>query len=589
MSKFALRLSLVSLVCLLCASFCLADLATHRYQKGEVIPFFANKIGPYSNPQETYEYYLLKFCPPKKGKVIKDHKATLGEAFEGDMLEEAAYEIKFGENIQFQSLCSQTLNDQDIEKFKKSIAEYYYFEFLMDDLPVHGFVGPPVSETNPRFYIFRHLHFEIVYNNDRVIFANVTANIHDIQELNTSPTKVDFSYSVHWSHSDFPFDNRLDFQGHFFEAMEIHWLSIMNSFMLVVLLTGVVALIILRVLNRDYSRYSRDDDEEDPDDDQDDYGWKLVHGDIFRFPVQKSLFSSLLGCGAQFLLLAFVILTISLLGVFHPGDHGSMYTAVVVTYALTSVVAGAVSAGFYKKLGGERWAWNIVLTATVYAVPLFLVNTVINSITAVYHTTSHINFGVVLLLVGIWTFIGFPLTVAGGIAGRRIAGPFAAPCRTKNFPREIPAVTWYRTMPVQLLAAGSLPFTAIYIELYYVFISLWGHTTYHLYTILFIVFIILLTVTACVTIALTYCQLSMEDHRWWWRSFFSGGSTGLFVFAYSIFYYFYRSQMSGVMQATYYFGYMTVFCYFLFVMLGSVGFYASLTFTRHIYTQLKLD
>lgn len=49
---------------------------------------------------------------------------------------------------------------------------------------------------------------------------------------------------------------------------------------------------------------------------------------------------------------------------------------------------------------------------------------------------------------------------------------------------------------------------------------------YTIYSILFIVFIILLVVTAFITVALTYFQLAVEDHRWWWRSFVCGGSTG---------------------------------------------------------------
>ena len=48
--------------------------------------------------------------------------------------------------------------------------------------------------------------------------------------------------------------------------------------------------------------------------------------------------------------------------------------------------------------------------------------------------------------------------------------------------------------------------------------------------------------------ALIYFQLGREDHRWWWRSFFSGGSTGLFVYAYSFFYFFNTSDMNGLLQ-----------------------------------------
>ncbi|ONL95783.1 Transmembrane 9 superfamily protein member 1 [Zea mays] len=66
--------------------------------------------------------------------------------------------------------------------------------------------------------------------------------------------------------------------------------------------------------------------------------------------------------------------------------------------------------------------------------------------------------------------------------------------------------------------AGFLPFSAIYIELYYIFASVWGHRIYTIYSILFIVFIILLIVTAFITVALTYFQLAAEDHEWWWSS-----------------------------------------------------------------------
>jgi transmembrane 9 superfamily member 1 len=57
--------------------------------------------------------------------------------------------------------------------------------------------------------------------------------------------------------------------------------------------------------------------------------------------------------------------------------------------------------------------------------------------------------------------------------------------------------------------------------------SIWGHKVYTIYSILSLVFVILIIVTAFITIALTYFQLAVEDHRWWWRSFVCGGSTGM--------------------------------------------------------------
>jgi hypothetical protein len=106
---------------------------------------------------------------------------------------------------------------------------------------------------------------------------------------------------------------------------------------------------------------------------------------------------------------------------------------------------------------------------------------------------------------------------------------------------------------------------------------------------LFIVFIILLIVTAFITVALTYFQLAAEDHEWWWRSFLCGGSTGLFIYAYCLYYYYARSDMSGFMQTSFFFGYMACICYGFFLMLGSVGFRASLLFVRHIYRSIKCE
>ena len=166
---------------------------------------------------------------------------------------------------------------------------------------------------------------------------------------------------------------------------------------------------------------------------------------------------------------------------------------------------------------------------------------------------------------------------------------FVAPTKVSNFTREIPEVAWYRRKEIQFILSGFLPFSAIYIELYYIFESVWGYKTYTLFGILMIVFLILLIVTSCVSITMTYFQLSLEDWQWPWWSFFNGASTGIFIFAYSIFYYLYKSSMTGILQAFFFFGYMFLACYFFFILLGTVSFLASFIFVYHIYGNVKVD
>jgi hypothetical protein len=80
-------------------------------------------------------------------------------------------------------------------------------------------------------------------------------------------------------------------------------------------------------------------------------------------------------------------------------------------------------------------------------------------------------------------------------------------------PREVPQVlAWYKLPVAQLFLAGFLPFSAIYIELHYIFASIWGHKIYTLFGILFVAFVMLVMVTSFITIALLYFQLAREVH-----------------------------------------------------------------------------
>jgi len=351
---------------------------------------------------------------------------------------------------------------------------------------------------------------------------------------------------------------------------------------LVLLLTGFLAIIVIRVLKIDYARYDEENEAED-------FGWKLIHGDVFRFPPHINLFSAWLGLGCQFLAICGGIALLALLGMFHSNMRGNLYTSILAMYALTSGLSGFISATMYRSLGGTNWSWNIVLASVLFTGPLTVVVATINTIAIYYKVMIAIPFTSILEVTALMLLVGFPLTLMGGIAGRRSAGDFEAPCRTKKIVRGIPPLPWYRQLPAQMAMAGFLPFSAIYIELFYIFSSVWGRNTYQLYGIIFIVFLILLIVTGAITVALTYFRLSLEDHQWWWPAFLSGGSTGLFIYMYAIYFFAYRSRMFGTLQTSFYFGYMALVSYFFFVLLGTVGFFASLAFVKNIYARLKTD
>ncbi|KAF7834676.1 RNA polymerase II C-terminal domain phosphatase-like 2 [Senna tora] len=71
-------------------------------------------------------------------------------------------------------------------------------------------------------------------------------------------------------------------------------------------------------------------------------------------------------------------------------------------------------------------------------------------------------------------------------------------------------------------------------------------------------------------------------------SFICGGSTGLFIYGYCLYYYHARPDMYGFMQTSFFFGYMACICYGFFLMLGTTGFRASLIFIRDTSVLVRL-
>ncbi|KAI3895373.1 hypothetical protein MKX03_032586 [Papaver bracteatum] len=569
-----------------------SDGSDHRYKARDPVPLYANKVGPFHNPSETYRFFDLPFCSPSH---VTEKKEALGEVLNGDRLVSAPYKLDFLVEKESEVICKKKLTKEEVIQFRNAVTKDYYFQMYYDDLPIWGFIGKVEkdSKSDPsefKYYLYKHINFEILYNKDRVIEINVRTDPNALVDLTEDkPVDAEFMYTVKWKETTTPFDKRMDKYSQSSSLphhLEIHWFSIINSCVTVLLLTGFLATILMRVLKNDFVKYAHD---EEAADDQEETGWKYIHGDVFRYPKGKSLFAAALGSGTQLFALTIFIFILALVGVFYPYNRGALFTALVVIYALTSGIAGYTATSFYCQLEGTNWVRNLLLTGCLFCGPLFLTFCFLNTVAIAYSATAALPFGTIVVIVLIWTLVTSPLLVLGGIAGKNSKSEFQAPVRTTKYPREIPPLPWYRSTIPQMAMAGFLPFSAIYIELYYIFASVWGHRIYTIYSILFIVFIILLIVTAFITVALTYFQLAAEDHEWWWRSFLCGGSTGLFIHGYCLYYYYARSDMSGFMQTSFFFGYMACICYGFFLMLGTIGFRASLLFVRHIYRSIKCE
>mmetsp|Transcript_35407 Transcript_35407/g.31880 ORF Transcript_35407/g.31880 Transcript_35407/m.31880 type:complete len:279 (+) Transcript_35407:913-1749(+) len=269
---------------------------------------------------------------------------------------------------------------------------------------------------------------------------------------------------------------------------------------------------------------------------------------------------------------------------------GSVYAAGVFLYALTSVVGGAISSRFYKYLGGTHWAVNILVTTMLFPLPLFIIAMTLNNIAWASDATSAFPFSAVFFIIFLWGVVTLPLTIIGGIAGRTRMDETLVDVgyRLPKMAKKVPELPLYLGVGFTAVIAGLLPFSATHVELYYIFSSFWGHKVYTMYGMLFMVFVMLLNMTACISIILTYFQLNALDYRWWWRSFLNGASSGVYAFIYAIYFFYQKTEMHGFLQTMYFFGYSFLFSAAVSIIFGGISFLASMAFVKHLYEKTKI-
>lgn len=566
------------------------DEKTQRYTESEPVTLWVNKIGPYENPQETYSYYTLPFCKVNPDKW-ETRWAGLGETLEGNSLVKSDYAIKFKKNIAEPTVVCSTKVDEEVQDmFEYAVENHYWYNLVLDELPIWAMVGETranSSDPDGDSLVYLHKRFSIAYNQDRVIEVNMTNENPTPLHLNS---KLDFTYEVNWVETDKKFSHRFNryLDQDFFEH-QIHWFSIFNSFMMVIFLVGLVGLILMRTLKSDYSKYSKQFDEEDGmADAPEDSGWKQVQGDVFRFPPYLPLFCGLVGTGVQLIMMVYCTTILSTIGTLYIG-RGAVSTTAVVVYALSSFVGGFVSGRFYVQSKGNAWIKTMLVTAGGFTGLVIVVSGSLNLIAISYNSLAAIPFSTMLILCLIWALISCPLVLFGTIVGRNLTHPFQPPTRISAIPRQIPEKRWYLQSSVVIPLGGLLPFGSIFIEMYFIFTSFWNYKFYYVYGFVLLVFSILLVVTSCVTVVITYFLLNAEDYRWPWTAFMSGASTALYVFLYAIYYFFAKTKMYGLFQTAFYFGQTLLLCLALGIICGSVGYLGARAFVFRIFRGVKSD
>ncbi|KAJ0561261.1 putative nonaspanin (TM9SF) [Helianthus annuus] len=113
---------------------------------------------------------------------------------------------------------------------------------------------------------------------------------------------------------------------------KVHWFSILNSFMVITFLAGIVLVIFLRMVRRDLTHYEELDKEAQAQMNEELSGWKLVVADVFRAPSNPGLLSVMVGNVVQILGMAVVTIMFAAVGFMSPASRGTLVTGMLIFY-----------------------------------------------------------------------------------------------------------------------------------------------------------------------------------------------------------------------------------------------------------------
>jgi transmembrane 9 superfamily protein 2/4 len=415
----------------------------------------------------------------------------------------------------------------------------------------------------------------------------------EANQLVEGDTKILYTYDVIWKNSEIAWSSRWDIylsEDHLVPA-QVHWYSITNSILVVLFLSLLVVSILVRNLRRDIAAYNALAAlaDEERDEEMDESGWKLVHADVFRPPGNHPmLYCVFVGSGVQLAVTILLAIIFSAVGFLSPARRGSLMNAVLAFYVLGGILAGYVSSRLYKAFKGRLWQLCTVLTAVLFPGACFFLFLFFNIILFFLHSSASAPFLDVIIVAAMWCCVSIPLVFVGAYFGYK-EDSIEFPTVTSTIARAIPPPQPLLHPTVGILVAGVVPFAAAYVELFFIMTSLWMDQYYYVFGFTLIVYLILIVTCAEVTVLLVYYQLCAENHRWWWFSFFAPGSTALYTFIYSMFWF--RSLHASEMVMTYllYFGYMGLICAAMFLVTGTVGTLVSLWFVRKIFGTIKVD
>jgi len=406
----------------------------------------------------------------------------------------------------------------------------------------------------------------------------------ELQEL--EPGNIGFTYDVIFLKSNKTFASRYDNYFTFKGRKRYHWGSLALSNILILFLTLIIFLILSRTVKKDLDKYNQNVTIGD-NVILDEYGWKQIASDVFRPPIHQKTLSAFIGTGFEIFCLIIVSVILYLIGLKKPEIRLNMIDTIFICFFLFSIISGYVSTFIYRNNGGKEWVKNSIVTAMLCPIIALFVLGVVRLLLTFERSNAGFKISHMALLCFLWLFVSSPLVFVGSLLAL-MKKTIKYPCKVNALPTAIGEKPWYLHLQYISWFIGIIPFFTFFIEFVYLMKSLWSFNVYYLASYFSLSLLFSIILTSEISIIYVFINLCHGDHKWWWKSFFVSASPALYVFIYSVMYFF-HIELTRFSAIVIYFLIMILISIVIALVLGSLGTLLTFKFVFYIYSKIKFD
>lgn len=265
-----------------------------------------------------------------------------------------------------------------------------------------------------------------------------------------------------------------------------------------------------------------------------------------------------------------------------------IYVIMMGVLALMGIINGFVTMRLLKFFGLSDFIFSSLTSAI--GLPLFIFTflafEVVLSASAGAYSRWNLMWSILMSII--WSIVNGFFCLVGAYQGYTMK-QVQKPIKVHSVARAIPPQPTFMNSAITSLFFGFVQYLAICIEFSSLVKSVWRAKIYTLFGFLLVDFLLTVAVVCMLSVLHTYLTLQHENYVWWWRSFWTGASGGIYLLIYSVVFLFTEFDVSNFGSDAVYLIYMVflIACYSL--MAGTVSVGSSYVFVEHIYTDIRGD